>query len=66
MIQIWMIFHQEGLIMLHKAVITFKPEFNKTFMRYFEVLLERKFINLLRKRQRKYFNEEQVNSIRND
>lgn len=53
-------FHQEGLIMLHKAVITFKPEFNKTFMRYFEVLLERKFINLLRKRQRKYFNEEQL------
>ena len=47
-------FHQEGLIILHKAVITFKPDFNKTFMRYFEVLLERKYINLLKARKKKY------------
>ncbi|CCV65317.1 MAG: sigma-70 family RNA polymerase sigma factor [Paracholeplasma sp.] len=47
-------FHQEGLIVLHRAVMTFKPEYNKTFMRYFEVLLERKFINLTKARKRKY------------
>lgn len=45
-------FHQEGLIMLHKAVLTFKDSFNKTFMRYFETILERKFINLTNKRKR--------------
>ncbi|PKK87336.1 MAG: hypothetical protein CVV63_01375 [Tenericutes bacterium HGW-Tenericutes-8] len=45
-------FHQEGLIMLHKAVLTFKDTFNKTFMRYFETILERKFINLANKKKR--------------
>lgn len=45
-------FYQEGLISLHKAVMTFKDTYNKTFMRYFETILERKFINLNQKRKR--------------
>lgn len=45
-------FHQEGLIVLHKAVMTFKDTYNKTFMRYFETILERKFINLANKKKR--------------
>ncbi|MDY0210463.1 MAG: sigma factor [Acholeplasma sp.] len=49
-------FHQEGLIMLHKAILTFKDGFNKTFLRYFETILERRFINLTNKRKR-YHNQ---------
>ncbi|MBM7452891.1 RNA polymerase sporulation-specific sigma factor [Acholeplasma morum] len=49
-------FHQEGLIMLHKAILTFKESFNKTFFKYFETILERKFINLTNKRK-KYYNQ---------
>ncbi len=45
-------FYQEGLISLHKAILSFKDTFNKTFMRYFETVLERKFINLNQKRKR--------------
>ncbi len=45
-------FYQEGLISLHKSILTFKDSYNKTFMRYFETVLERKFINLNQKRKR--------------
>jgi len=45
-------FYQEGLISLHKAIMSFKDTYNKTFMRYFETVLERKFINLNQKRKR--------------
>lgn len=45
-------FHQEGLIMLNKAILSFKDNFNKTFMRYFEVILDRKFINLTKQKKR--------------
>ena len=47
-----MTFTKEGLIVLHKAVMTFKDTYNKTFMRYFETILERKFINLANKKKR--------------
>ena len=36
-------FHQEGLLMLHKAVTTFNEAKNKTFMRYFDLILKRHF-----------------------
>jgi RNA polymerase sporulation-specific sigma factor len=41
-------FHQEGILMLHKAIKTFKPEKNKCFMRYFELILKRHFYQLKR------------------
>jgi RNA polymerase sporulation-specific sigma factor len=42
-------FHQEGLCMLQKAVETFNPSKNKTFTRYFELILKRHFYQLKRK-----------------
>ena len=42
-------FFQEGLIMLHKAVLRFDEAKNKTFTRYFELILKRRFWALLKK-----------------
>ena len=42
-------FHQEGLCMLQKAVETFNPKKNKTFTRYFELILKRHFYQLKKK-----------------
>ncbi len=42
-------FHQEGILMLYKAVKTFNESKNKTFMRYFELILKRHFYYLIRR-----------------
>ncbi len=42
-------FFQEGILMLYKAVKTFNETRNKTFMRYFELILKRHFYYLIRK-----------------
>lgn len=42
-------FHQEGMLMLYKAVNTFDESKNKTFMRYFELILKRHFYHLIKK-----------------
>ena len=42
-------FHQEGILMLLKAVLTFNEAKNKTFMRYFELILKRHYYYLIRK-----------------
>ncbi len=42
-------FFQEGLLMLHKAIMTFDESKNKTFTRYFELILKRKFWALLKR-----------------
>ncbi len=47
-------YFQEGLMCLYKAIKTFKQAYNKTFMRYFEVVLKRHFINLYHKQKREY------------
>ena len=41
-------FYQEGLIILYLAVKTYNPFLNKTFTRYFELLLTRRIMTLLR------------------
>lgn len=41
-------FHQEGVLMLFKAIKTFNEKFNKTFTRYFELILKRHFYQLKR------------------
>ena len=51
-------FHQEGLLMLHKAVTTFNEAKNKTFMRYFELILKRHFYYLLRRLPRYVLQDE--------
>jgi len=42
-------FHQEGLCMLQKAVLTFNVHRNKSFTRYFELILKRHFYQLKKK-----------------
>lgn len=42
-------FFQEGILMLYKAVKTFNESKNKTFMRYFELILKRHFYYLIKK-----------------
>ncbi|MDO9629621.1 MAG: sigma factor [Acholeplasmataceae bacterium] len=41
-------FHQEGNLMLNKAIKTFNTDKNKTFTRYFELILKRHFYQLKR------------------
>lgn len=41
-------FVQEGYIMLNKAIKTYKMESNKTFNKYFDLILQRRFISLIR------------------
>ena len=41
-------FHQEGLLMLHKAVYTFNEAIGKSFTRYFELILKRRFYQCIR------------------
>lgn len=39
-------FYQEGILMLHKAIKTFNEKYNKSFTRYFELILKRHFYQL--------------------
>lgn len=41
-------FHQEGLLMLIKAIKTFDERYKKSFTKYFELILKRHFYALLR------------------
>ncbi|MCK9236158.1 MAG: sigma-70 family RNA polymerase sigma factor [Acholeplasmataceae bacterium] len=40
-------FYQEGILMLQKAVHTFDERKNKTFTRYFELIMRRQFYQLI-------------------
>ena len=42
-------FHQEGLLMLHKAIFTFDETIGKSFTRYFELILKRRFYHCVKK-----------------
>ncbi len=52
--------HQEGVLMLYKAVQTFNESKNKSFMRYFELILKRQFYRL-KKQIPKYYLYENTN-----
>lgn len=41
-------FLQEGYMCLHTAIKTFDMDFNKTFFKYFEVILKRRFYRLIK------------------
>lgn len=57
---------QEGKMVLSKAIQNFDEVYNKTFTRYFEMLVNHRFIDLARIRQREKrfleFNDEIVNN----
>lgn len=46
--------YQEALIVLYRSIMRFKPIYNKTFTRYFEMNLENCFISIIRKNTRYY------------
>lgn len=56
-------YFQEGVLCLYKAIETFDDSYNKTFMRYFEVIINRHFINLHKKNKRYY---EMLESYKNE
>lgn len=45
-------YYQEGVLCLYKAIDSFDDKYNKTFMRYFEVVLNRHYINMYHKNKR--------------
>ena len=49
-------FFQEGLISLHRAITTFREDKNKTFTKYFDLILQRKYIQILRKESNNFYN----------
>lgn len=49
-------FYQEGLMALNDAVNTFNPRFKKTFNKYFDLILQRRIIGLLRKEKHYFYN----------
>lgn len=47
-------FYQEGLMALHEAMNVYNPFYNKTFNKFFDLVLQRRIMNVLKK-ERKYF-----------
>ena len=48
-------FYQEGLFTLCRALQTYRPDYNKTFTKYFDLILQRHFIQLLRKESNYFY-----------
>lgn len=53
-------FLQEGLLVLNKAIQRFNPDSKKTFTRYFDMILQRRFIQILRKERNRFYNVDLV------
>ncbi|HHU55324.1 MAG TPA: sigma-70 family RNA polymerase sigma factor [Acholeplasmataceae bacterium] len=47
-------FFQEGLMALHEALNIYNPFMNKSFNKFFDLILQRRIMNVLR-REKKYF-----------
>ena len=45
--------YQEGMMVLHKSIQVFEERFGKTFTRYFEQNLERRYISIITMRSRR-------------
>jgi RNA polymerase sigma factor (sigma-70 family) len=56
-------FFQEGLFMLFRAIQTYRPNSRKTFNKYFDLILQRHFIQLLRKESKHFYNVDLVENI---
>lgn len=46
-------YYQEGLMLLHKSILKFDATYSKSFTRYFELNLDRRFISEVSKRVRR-------------
>ena len=49
-------FYQEGLIALNLAISRYIDLYNKTFNKYFDLILQRKFIQILKKETNNFYN----------
>ena len=49
-------FFQEGLFMLFRAITTYRTDSRKTFNKYFDMILQRHFIQLLRRESKHFYN----------
>lgn len=49
-------FYQEGLIALNIAISRYIDLYNKTFNKYFDLILQRKFIQILKKETNNFYN----------
>jgi RNA polymerase sporulation-specific sigma factor len=56
-------FFQEGLIALNTALNTFNPFLSKTFNKYFDLLLQRRFMNVLSKQKNYFYNVRLVEDL---
>ena len=58
-------FHQEGCLVLLEAIRKFDTKYGKSFTRFFELLLVRKFLTLLKKNNKPMaiLSEEIINTI---
>jgi len=48
-------FLQEGLLVLNKAIQRYNPDFKKTFTKYFDMILQRRFIQILKKESQNFY-----------
>jgi RNA polymerase sigma factor (sigma-70 family) len=53
-------FFQEGLFTLCRAIQTYRPDYRKTFNKYFDLILQRHFIHLLRRDSMHFYQVELV------
>ena len=56
-------FFQEGLMALNDAVNTFNPRFKKSFNKYFDLILQRRIIGILRKESNYFYKVVLVDDI---
>lgn len=55
-------FFQEGLLVLNKAIQTYRMDSRKTFNKYFDLILQRRFIQILKKESSHFYNVDLVGS----
>jgi len=56
-------FVQEGRLALNKAIHTYKMDSNKTFNKFFDMVLQRRFITLLKQNQKDFYNIVYVDDV---
>jgi len=56
-------FFQEGMMALNTAINSFNPFLNKSFNKYFDLILQRRFMNVLSTNKNYYYNVTLVDDI---
>lgn len=56
-------FLQEGILVLNTAIRKYRPCYNKTFNKYFDFILQRKYIQILRREKKNFYNIEYLEDV---